>query len=76
MGKTMALRVRAVRALDPCARDRLWELTGTGDLAALEHVAYRTAPARMTARSPAAWPACATCTPSWTRRAKVLRAAA
>src|SRR5205823_4592581 len=41
MGKTFALRVLALgAALDPNARLRVWELKGTGDLAALEHVAH------------------------------------
>jgi DNA segregation ATPase FtsK/SpoIIIE, S-DNA-T family len=39
MGKTFALRVLAA-ALDPTARLRVWELKGTGDLAAMEHVAH------------------------------------
>jgi DNA segregation ATPase FtsK/SpoIIIE, S-DNA-T family len=41
MGKTFALRVLALgAALDPLARLRVWELKGTGDLSALEHVAH------------------------------------
>lgn len=41
MGKTMALRILALAcALDPTARLRVWELKGTGDLAALKHVAH------------------------------------
>ena len=41
MGKTFALRVIALAcALDPTARLRVWELKGTGDLAALKHVAH------------------------------------
>jgi S-DNA-T family DNA segregation ATPase FtsK/SpoIIIE len=41
MGKTFALRVLALgAALDPAARLRIWELKGTGDLAALKHVAH------------------------------------
>ena len=41
MGKTFALRVIALAcALDPNARLRVWELKGTGDLAALKHVAH------------------------------------
>jgi S-DNA-T family DNA segregation ATPase FtsK/SpoIIIE len=41
MGKTFALRVLALgAALDPTARLRIWELKGTGDLAALRHVAH------------------------------------
>jgi S-DNA-T family DNA segregation ATPase FtsK/SpoIIIE len=41
MGKTFALRVIALAvALDPNARVRVWELKGTGDLAALRHVAH------------------------------------
>lgn len=41
MGKTFALRIIALAcALDPNARVRIWELKGTGDLAALKHVAH------------------------------------
>ena len=41
MGKTMALRILALAcALDPSVRIRAWELKGTGDLAALKHVAH------------------------------------
>lgn len=41
MGKTMGLRILALAAaLDPTARIRVWELKGTGDLEALEHVAH------------------------------------
>jgi DNA segregation ATPase FtsK/SpoIIIE, S-DNA-T family len=41
MGKTMALRILALAcALDPSTRLRVWELKGTGDLAALKHVAH------------------------------------
>lgn len=41
MGKTMALRILALAcALAPNARLRVWELKGTGDLAALKHVAH------------------------------------
>ncbi|HUY48043.1 MAG TPA: cell division protein FtsK [Streptosporangiaceae bacterium] len=41
MGKTFALRVIALAcALDPDARLRVFELKGTGDLAALKHVAH------------------------------------
>jgi DNA segregation ATPase FtsK/SpoIIIE, S-DNA-T family len=41
MGKTFALRVLVLAAaLDPAARLRIWELKGTGDLEALEHVAH------------------------------------
>ncbi len=41
MGKTMALRLLVLyAALDVRAELRVWELKGTGDLSAAEHVAY------------------------------------
>ncbi|MFI5064094.1 MAG: cell division protein FtsK [Streptosporangiales bacterium] len=41
MGKTFALRIVMLAcALDPNARLRVWELKGTGDLAAAKHVAH------------------------------------
>lgn len=41
MGKTFALRIIMLAcALDPNARLRVWELKGTGDLAAAKHVAH------------------------------------
>lgn len=41
MGKTMALRILALAAaLDVTVRLRVWELKGTGDLAALRYVAH------------------------------------
>jgi S-DNA-T family DNA segregation ATPase FtsK/SpoIIIE len=41
MGKSFMLRVLMLAvALDPAARMRVWELKGTGDLAAAKHVAH------------------------------------